>query len=227
MDDLSSFQIDFAAPAKMLFTLKRGLFVWTPLTLFGVVGYLLLAVRDERHRTFLVGLGLERDHAAAHPHRVGRLLDRRLLVLAAVPDRAFPRLRDRDRGVARADEDAGSRRSCSSASRGRGSSPFTISTATTSSPTRTAWIGSSSSTAPTRSPPATSGICGSQGLYRGTGRRISTGSISTPSAGGRTSSYKEDFASRRSSRRGSVGTSIGMQPTRSAYAGSAGTKAMR
>ncbi len=46
VDNLSSFKIDFAAPAKMLFTLKRGLFVWTPLTFFGVVGFLLLLHRD-------------------------------------------------------------------------------------------------------------------------------------------------------------------------------------
>ncbi len=58
VDNLSSFKIDVLAPAKMLFTIKRGLFVWTPLTLFGVIGYVLLLVRDERHRTFLVGLGL-------------------------------------------------------------------------------------------------------------------------------------------------------------------------
>ncbi len=58
VDNLSSFKIDFTAPAKMLFTLKRGLFVWTPLTFFGVVGFLLLLHRDRRHRTFLVGLGL-------------------------------------------------------------------------------------------------------------------------------------------------------------------------
>ena len=58
VDNLSSFEIDFAAPAKMLFTVKRGLFVWTPLTLFGVVGFLLLLRRDRQHRTFLAGLGL-------------------------------------------------------------------------------------------------------------------------------------------------------------------------
>jgi hypothetical protein len=57
VDNLSSFEIDVLAPVKMLFTVKRGLFVWTPLTLFGVIGYLLL-LRDRRHRTFLVGLGL-------------------------------------------------------------------------------------------------------------------------------------------------------------------------
>jgi hypothetical protein len=58
VDNLSSFEIDFAAPLKMLFTVKRGLFVWTPLTFFGVVGYLLLLRRDRTHRTFLVGLGI-------------------------------------------------------------------------------------------------------------------------------------------------------------------------
>ena len=58
VDNIGSFQLDFLAPAKMLFTVKRGLFVWTPLTLFGVIGYLLLLRREPRHRTFLVGLGL-------------------------------------------------------------------------------------------------------------------------------------------------------------------------
>src|SRR6185312_5549731 len=58
VDSLSSFQLDPLAPAKMLFTLKRGLFVWTPVTLFGVVGYFLLLRRLRQRRTFLVGLGL-------------------------------------------------------------------------------------------------------------------------------------------------------------------------
>jgi hypothetical protein len=58
VDDPSSLEIDVLAPAKMLFTIKRGLFVWTPLTFFGVLGYLLLLRREHRHRVFLVGLGL-------------------------------------------------------------------------------------------------------------------------------------------------------------------------
>jgi hypothetical protein len=58
VDDVSSFNLDFFAPVKMLFTLKRGLFIWTPLTFFGVIGYLLLLRREPRHRTFLTGLGL-------------------------------------------------------------------------------------------------------------------------------------------------------------------------
>jgi hypothetical protein len=58
VDSLNSFQFDPLAPAKMLFTLKRGLFVWTPATLFGVVGYFLLLRRLRERRTFLVGLGL-------------------------------------------------------------------------------------------------------------------------------------------------------------------------
>ena len=58
VDNVGSFDIDLLAPAKMLFTVKRGLFVWTPLTFFGVVGYLLLLRREPRHRDFLVGLGL-------------------------------------------------------------------------------------------------------------------------------------------------------------------------
>jgi hypothetical protein len=58
VDDLGSFQLDVLAPAKMLFTVKRGLFVWTPLTLFGVIGYLLLMRRRPDLRTFLIGLGV-------------------------------------------------------------------------------------------------------------------------------------------------------------------------
>jgi hypothetical protein len=58
VDSLSSFQLDPLAPLKMLFTLKRGLFVWTPVTLFGFVGYLLLLRRLPERRTFFVGLGL-------------------------------------------------------------------------------------------------------------------------------------------------------------------------
>jgi hypothetical protein len=58
VDNVGSFDIDVLAPAKMLFTVKRGLFVWTPLTFFGVVGYLMLIRRERRHRDFLVGLGL-------------------------------------------------------------------------------------------------------------------------------------------------------------------------
>jgi len=58
VDDLTSFQLDPLAPAKMLFTLKRGLFVWTPLTIFGVVGYFLVLRRRADLRVFLTGLGL-------------------------------------------------------------------------------------------------------------------------------------------------------------------------
>ena len=58
VDSLNSFQFDPLAPAKMLFTLKRGLFVWTPVTLFGVAGYFLLIRRLRERITFLVGLGL-------------------------------------------------------------------------------------------------------------------------------------------------------------------------
>jgi len=58
VDSLSSFQLDPRAPAKMLFTLKRGLFVWTPVTLFGVIGYFLLLRRLRERRIFLGGLGI-------------------------------------------------------------------------------------------------------------------------------------------------------------------------
>ena len=58
VDDVSSYDIDVLAPVKMLFTIRRGLFVWTPLTFFGVLGYFLFLRREPRHRVFLVGLGL-------------------------------------------------------------------------------------------------------------------------------------------------------------------------
>jgi hypothetical protein len=58
VDNVSSFKVDLLAPIKMLFTLKRGLFIWTPLTFFGVVGYLLLLRREPKQRTFLTGLGM-------------------------------------------------------------------------------------------------------------------------------------------------------------------------
>jgi len=54
----SEAEFDPLVPFKMLFTLKRGLFLWTPLTAFAVVGFVLLARRDLRHRWFLIGLGV-------------------------------------------------------------------------------------------------------------------------------------------------------------------------
>jgi hypothetical protein len=54
----SAAQFDPLVPFKMLFTLKRGLFLWTPLTAFAVVGFVLLARRDLRHRRYLLGLGV-------------------------------------------------------------------------------------------------------------------------------------------------------------------------
>jgi len=52
----SGAEFDPLAPFKMLFTLHRGLFLWTPLTAFAVVGFVLLARRDLRHRWYLLGL---------------------------------------------------------------------------------------------------------------------------------------------------------------------------
>ncbi len=47
-----------SAPVKLLFTLRRGLFIWTPLTAFATVGFILLVRRDRRHRAFLLALGV-------------------------------------------------------------------------------------------------------------------------------------------------------------------------
>jgi hypothetical protein len=50
---------DPTIPFKMLFSDHRGLFVWTPLTAFAVIGYVLLlrAARDDSRRPFLWTLG--------------------------------------------------------------------------------------------------------------------------------------------------------------------------
>jgi hypothetical protein len=50
--------ISATAPLKMLFTLHRGLFIWTPLTFFATVGFVLLLLRDRRHRAFIATLGV-------------------------------------------------------------------------------------------------------------------------------------------------------------------------
>ena len=50
--------LDLLAPYKMLFTLHRGLFVWTPLTAVALVGFVLLLRDEPRHRRFLGGLGV-------------------------------------------------------------------------------------------------------------------------------------------------------------------------
>jgi hypothetical protein len=50
-------QLDLLAPAKMLFSLHRGLFLWTPLTFLGVVGFVLVVVRRRELELYAVGLG--------------------------------------------------------------------------------------------------------------------------------------------------------------------------
>jgi len=50
-------QFDLSVPVKMLFTLHRGLFLWTPLTAFATIGFVLLLRRDRANRPFLVALG--------------------------------------------------------------------------------------------------------------------------------------------------------------------------
>ncbi|HXR11373.1 MAG TPA: hypothetical protein VN770_03695 [Gaiellaceae bacterium] len=51
-------QPDPAAPAKMLFTLHRGLFLWTPLTALATIGFLLLMRRRRDERHYLAGIGV-------------------------------------------------------------------------------------------------------------------------------------------------------------------------
>ncbi len=52
----SGISFDPLVPAKMLFTLHRGMFIWTPLTLFASIGFVLLLRRDRPHRWYLAGL---------------------------------------------------------------------------------------------------------------------------------------------------------------------------
>lgn len=49
---------DPAAPVKMLFTLHRGLFLWTPLTALATIGFVLLARRRRGDRDYLLGVGV-------------------------------------------------------------------------------------------------------------------------------------------------------------------------
>lgn len=51
-------KLDPSAPVKMLFTLHRGLFLWTPLTAFATVGFVLLLLRRKDERPFLAGVGI-------------------------------------------------------------------------------------------------------------------------------------------------------------------------
>lgn len=50
--------LDPAAPGKMLFTLHRGLFLWTPLTALATVGFALLWRRRRDLRDYLAGVGV-------------------------------------------------------------------------------------------------------------------------------------------------------------------------
>jgi hypothetical protein len=50
-------QIDLLAPAKMLVSLHRGLFLWTPLTLLGTVGFVLFLRRRRELELYALGLG--------------------------------------------------------------------------------------------------------------------------------------------------------------------------
>jgi hypothetical protein len=50
-------ELDLLAPAKMLVSLHRGAFVWTPLTLLGVVGFVLLVRRIRQAELVVVGAG--------------------------------------------------------------------------------------------------------------------------------------------------------------------------
>jgi len=50
-------ELDLLAPAKMLVSEHRGLFVWTPLTLLGVIGFVLLVRRVRRPELVAVGGG--------------------------------------------------------------------------------------------------------------------------------------------------------------------------
>jgi hypothetical protein len=50
-------QVDLLAPVKMLFSLHRGLFLWTPLTLLGVVGFVIVMRQRRELELYAVALG--------------------------------------------------------------------------------------------------------------------------------------------------------------------------
>jgi hypothetical protein len=56
-DITQNIQISPVAPLKMLFTTKRGLFLWTPLTFFATIGYVLFCIRAGDERMYLLSLG--------------------------------------------------------------------------------------------------------------------------------------------------------------------------
>lgn len=102
-----------ASPVDMLVTLRRGLFVWTPVTLLAVLGFALQAGRRDDRRPFLLGL---MALALVAAQVLVPFLGRRLRVLTALPDGAVSGVRCRvgraDRGVAarRRSDGAGGRR---------------------------------------------------------------------------------------------------------------------
>jgi hypothetical protein len=49
-------RFDLPAPARMLFSERRGLFLWTPLTALAVIGLGLLVARLRERRRYLAGL---------------------------------------------------------------------------------------------------------------------------------------------------------------------------
>ena len=51
-------QFDLRVPAKMLFSLQRGLFLWTPLTLLASIGFALLLRSRRDRRPYLWGLAV-------------------------------------------------------------------------------------------------------------------------------------------------------------------------
>ncbi len=50
--------VDLLAPYRMLFTLHRGLFIWTPVTAGALAGFVLLFRRDRRNRRFLLAVAV-------------------------------------------------------------------------------------------------------------------------------------------------------------------------
>jgi hypothetical protein len=56
VDRGSLFSFDPTAPFKMLFSLHRGLFLWTPLTFVAAAGYVLWLRRDRLNRSYLLSL---------------------------------------------------------------------------------------------------------------------------------------------------------------------------
>ena len=92
-------RISPTAPLKMLFTLHRGIVLWTPLTCFATVGFVAFLLRRDRRTTAFSSRLVCPPSRCSRFTLLGSALGRWRLILAALFDRALPLLSGWDRGV--------------------------------------------------------------------------------------------------------------------------------